>query len=805
MKKRDVLLFAIANILSFSFVLSSPLAGLVCPPDVTISCDDDLYDLSQYGDAYLKTYTDTIDAGHPVVEYHLNDCDVGTITRTWSAHDPYGNYHTCTQVITVQAIGVFNESHINWPPDYMTDECGASLDPDDLPEPFDRPTWDDGTCSMIMYNHKDFDFNISDGCVKILRKWSLLDWCIYDPNSGSNAGRWEHTQVLKIMTLDGPEINCIPDVTVSSGSDCGYANVQLDELTGSTICGGGVMISNNSPYATTDGPDASGVYPQGTTEVKFTAEDGCGNNTYCKVKITVLDLKQPTPLCMHGMSTTLSVMSNGYYTVLFPEVFDRGSYDNCTPSNKLKLWVEPDTLWCSDLDTADVRVYVEDEAGNISFCETYVYLTDNQDKCPNSGNFTVSGSVQGLGNALVDQGQVLLTKGSSRFSSSIGEEGLFVVNDLEVRSSYDIFYEGVDVYDTYSTLDQIYILQLLLGNVNLNNPHAIAAADVNEDSYINAYDAYLLQQSFLRREQVLDGIDSYFFVDKEVPISRAIILPAEAEVSRITGSVRNEVIDKDFLLLKRGCLKEHFFNDKDNHSPITLRLEQSIGELLPGQSKTLELTSLEPIELMGLQMVLQLPPGTIETVDVHFNGKPIESNAVYFDQQTGELRISIALTDRISLTAGDVLLGLTIEANQLVSTVDLISIKDDGVAISEVYTSDLQPRKIELEESISSSTLISSHQHLPRISIYPNPLGTEEDIHFKVPQQIIGFDGTELPSYKVTIYNLSGQQFGSVRVKLDRSDRFEGLSAALKRLKPGMYVLNFVSNHHQFAERLIIH
>jgi hypothetical protein len=70
----------------------SPVFHIECPPDVTVNCNDELWDLSIYGNAVVYGYNGPEPAGPPIsTEYHLNSCDVGTIVRTWVAYDYFGS------------------------------------------------------------------------------------------------------------------------------------------------------------------------------------------------------------------------------------------------------------------------------------------------------------------------------------------------------------------------------------------------------------------------------------------------------------------------------------------------------------------------------------------------------------------------------------------------------------------------------------------------------------------------------------------------------------------------------------------
>ena len=283
----------------------------------------------------------------------------------------------------------------------MTTDCYADLDPDDLPAPYDYPTYDDVDCSMIMIGYDDMVFDFGGGCKKILRTWSLLDWCTYNPSYPSGGGRWDHTQVIKIKPSGGITLTCPDDVTASAGSNCSGTYVTIPAAFGVGACGGAVQVTNNSPYATSGGADASGHYPYGISWVTFTAEDACGNWESCKIKVTVKDMKKPTPICYNGLTANLMLNADGYYIDLDPKWFNKGSFDNCTPDHLLTFRIEPSRFTCDERGEQSVRVYVKDQDGNEQYCNTYVIIQDNMGMCPpiDTTTFSLTGSlvnVQGI-------------------------------------------------------------------------------------------------------------------------------------------------------------------------------------------------------------------------------------------------------------------------------------------------------------------------------------------------------------------------------------------------------------------------
>src|SRR5690606_1463529 len=136
---------------------------------------------------------------------------VKLIERRFSAAD--GNEGvapgTCTQRIWVVDFEPFYISDTDcnnrdrndgviWPCDVVLDDC-----PDDLGDT-GEPTIFDDACSLVGVTYHDTRFDFVDGaCYKILREWSVIDWCQYGPLTGE--GLWKYIQVIKVHDEEGPE------------------------------------------------------------------------------------------------------------------------------------------------------------------------------------------------------------------------------------------------------------------------------------------------------------------------------------------------------------------------------------------------------------------------------------------------------------------------------------------------------------------------------------------------------------------------------------------------------------------------
>lgn len=381
--------FLTAFLLLASLQVATASLIMQCPPNKNVNCTEDLYNLSRFGNATYKIGYLTYSAGMPEVTYNLNMCQVGYIKRTWRVEDPYWNWHTCSQFIYV-ASSNNNPLQINWPPDYEVEGCNPDVKPNQLPAPYNSPTWSGDECRLIGKSYTDMVFTVNKSCKKIMRTWKLIDWC---DNNGFGT-QWTHNQIIKIINDERPLLDCPKDVTVNA-YNCKNAVVNVPPLqVGATSCGGSAVISNNSPYSTNKGADISGTYPIGTTKVTYTIQYGCGSRIFCHVNVIVKNAAAPTPYCFHSIVTTLMpIDTNGDGTPengmvdVWAKDLDRGSKSGCN-YNPLRFSFSPDptdmvrTFTCDDLGENGVMMFVTDSKGGQSACMVNVIIQNNSSNIP---------------------------------------------------------------------------------------------------------------------------------------------------------------------------------------------------------------------------------------------------------------------------------------------------------------------------------------------------------------------------------------------------------------------------------------
>ena len=207
-----------------------------------MQCVDDYTDLNLTGEAVavdacgINTlfYNDVVD---------LNSCQVGTITRTWTAEDINGNKNSCLQTIFVEDN---TPIEVVFPDAYDSDICGISTDTMFT----GRPIILNRDCELVTINYSDDFFDLSaPACYKVFRNWIVVDWCVYDPSSTSTEGYYTHTQIITITDNEAPLFNCLNDTLVGSlDPNCGGTYITFDEVT-AIDCSENISYTNNSPYA----------------------------------------------------------------------------------------------------------------------------------------------------------------------------------------------------------------------------------------------------------------------------------------------------------------------------------------------------------------------------------------------------------------------------------------------------------------------------------------------------------------------------------------------------------------------------
>lgn len=470
--------------------------SIYCPSTEWLGCNDEIWDLSWLPNAYYHDYTGTHDAGYPTIKYHLNDCNIGYILRTWKVADYNGVWHKCTQKIYVQG-NYFNSSSITWPGNVDLVGCNVETDPQDLPYGKQMPSWSTygATCSKIGYNYHDNVYTYGPGCYEIIRTWSIVDCCNFNPMS--NIGIWSYNQRISVTsTGEEPQVWVPYDVSALTHG-CKKVQVDIPPLEVKDGCDDQYIITNNSPYATYSGADASGKYPVGTTKVRFMVKYNCWKTKFYYVNVTVSDESTPVPYCYYGLSFSLmgvdtdddGLVDDGMRE-LWASDLDAGSYHPCNnyadltfsfssdPTDKVRVFT------CEDVGEKELEIWVTDSYGKQDYCGTYVDIQNNAANIPNCDPLEyaeISGKITSVFGNTED---LIMHVNSSfegmEFDTAYSVQEVFAVIDSSVNNngtvSYDYGIEEVSIPDVDTThIDKDYDLEVSEGDYFLTD------LDLNED------------------------------------------------------------------------------------------------------------------------------------------------------------------------------------------------------------------------------------------------------------------------------------------------------------------------------------
>ncbi len=588
-----------------------------CPKDITLDCQADFKDLSVTGTAIAVDNCEVVSLKYADV-VNINNCGVGRVTRTWTATDRDSLRHSCVQIITLVDKRPFvGERDITWPSDYTTPTCALSLHPDSLVAPFNRPKVVDDNCSLVAMHYKDTRFDVvDDACVKILREWTVIDWCTYnDASPVLGQGWYTHIQILKIQDNQKPVFDAVcEDIVIASygpcrdsvnilktaTDDCRIAEFALEWKY--EIFRAGELL----PFETKKSDRIKTVLADGKYRVRWTVEDKCGNVAVCSHNLEVKDLKKPTPICFSSLAT--AVMTTDGTVEIWAEDYDKGSFDNCTPQKDLYMTfnrAKPNALllkslhyfkedgiltlpseylagrsqkWdpvkrtsamifsCDDIiggiqSDVELEISVMDSVGNQDYCTITLSLQDNFDVCPNTTvNFaSVSGRVATINNQVLSDSDVKLTSANGEHSKTTktNASGQFSLSSVVPNLDYTLsIANDKDHLNGVSTLDLVFIQRHILGLASFTEPRKIIASDIDNNEKVTAADLVALRKNILGISvDFPNGQKSYRFLNKShVFVNPTIPFPFGEiyEYSNLNG----QKVNQDFIPIKIGDVND---------------------------------------------------------------------------------------------------------------------------------------------------------------------------------------------------------------------------------------------------------
>jgi len=578
----------------FCLGLSSTWAestSLHCPADQQLTCTAPTHDLSIYGDAFILVHGVKKSAGLSQVHRNTNSCNVGTITRTWQVKDDNGEILECSQRLRFLP-GNFNESNINWPRrDTVLVGCDNVAIPDSLPEEFQEPTFDYVQCSHVGSTFNDQNFDFGPDCRKIVREWTVIDWCRYQP--GGSAGSFRYSQVFKISNSEEPPaISCPKDITINP-TRCDSARVNLPLATTSgTPCTGSYVITNMSPFADTTTNNASGVYPLGETLILYKMEYACGDELTCRTRLHVNRIINPVPYCLATLNVVLmpldtdgdGAVDDGMVDVWAKDL----NVDSYHPCYETPLTFSFDstavemskTFTCEEVGHNNINIYVTDKNNRQSYCRVDINVQNNAAQIPDCeaailNNLTVYGAVtdpygQALEQVIVshrdtEQMNVIESDGESNsyqisISAVTDALGIYKVEDLSLGRGYLIQAYKLGQTQLVTQADVDLLEAFIQGEQNFSSPYTYLSADIDEDGVVDIADFHMLKNLLGLSEDAWPNEKQWLFFRKASMGQMNATAPSLNELQQSIEMIelnQGDEPDLDFIGILKGDLTQY--------------------------------------------------------------------------------------------------------------------------------------------------------------------------------------------------------------------------------------------------------
>ncbi len=778
------------------------------PPDQTIYCHEDL-DQKEMGNptidedcaVYSIDYED---------QYTTNQCKVGSVIRRWSLRNSQNvildSYDQHIQVL----IEIPFEMHpANWPSDYVS-ESDCNQDAVD-PAITGSPTIDSLTlgCSLVVANHSDEEFLTDENaCTKILRKWTVIDWCQYDEsNLTSTKGIWSYTQKLEfhnsippqfedncmIKQFNGPTGDCSVAVefTANVSDDCTPLNelkveYKIEFQNGETTNGQGIKYASN-------------VVPFGTHVITWYAEDQCGNLSSCQDTFAIIDDVPPTAICRGEITTVISGSTGD--VEIWANDLDLSSADNCL-DNELTYLIRvansQDSLSpvlsfdCDDVGFQEVEVWVFDQQDNSDFCRSQIEIQANQACDPDSpveGITDIQGAVMTSTNQFVEDVEIELYQPSidAYYKDKTDQLGQYEFSGMSIGYNYQVTAQKEDdPLNGVSTLDLVLIQNHIVGNRPFSDPYKIIASDVSNNGSLSASDIVILRKVLLGLDENFPDNRSWKFVNSGQEFFDPLSPWPFSEFIDIEDLNEANAI-KDFTAVKVGDV-----NDSASPSSRIKHVEtRNSNKLTLIQSQTIKNSDVivrfqptEDISLRGIQFSADFDDSLYELVNIESRLKNFSSE--HYHVQDGQLNVSWNHTTNQALDKDELLLvTFRRKAENIIGEVPVISLINSRLR-GEIYTENYETRGLDIDLESSVNTAIT-------VNIGPNPF---------INQTVINIiaDSVEGES-EMRILDESGRLV--LKQTLSNKERHTITLSANQLNGPGVYLCQLISGAQKMTKKIV--
>lgn len=838
---------------------------LVCPPDVTVTCDMEInlsldgqtavadVDLSMTGaprafdlcSNLAVSYKDSwVGQSNPV-------CKTGQIRRVFTVTKG-STVVTCVQNITVS--GYTTPFTVSFPQRGGVsewDNCDFTLE--DARNASDsrikKPVANYGQCDIVGENITIDTFLFEDGACKKWRvTYKYINWCTGEEITSVNGQplvyyyTYKDEIAPKLACNDqmfaanpnpnnvngGCEASVVLEATASDALVCSdqswikwqgfvdlWANGTVDRLGSSfvnkawngiwarqdkliagqlnpvwgqlqaqhpnVVLADVVYVTYVAPSAATGGGvklpafilDAENI----SHKVFWKVTDGCGNFDQCENTVMVVDKKAPTPYCVN-VSTAI-MQTSPKMVELWAKDFDKGSFDNCTPKEKLYFTFEGVAPIASRINeehyykkgpngsvNATVAEYLAGNAykwnpSSRSAGKVWTSCGDNipvnvsvWDENFNTDYCTVTLSIIGCGSSILISGTTATEEGRTVNSVAVTAEANSPEFPKTITTGTDGYYQiegpagidytvspakGGDYKNGVTTLDLVMIQRHILGLEKFTSPYKVIASDATNDGKVSASDLTEIRKLILGINTGFKN-ESWRFPVKGVTLNAENPFPYTDKISLLAPTT--DMPNQDFVAVKIGDVNGNVaVNANDGvaepRNAAQLNFKVNEVEVTAGEVVTIPVSASNFTEVFGYQMTLNLQDATFVGVQPGVL-EVTESNI-------GDLKdkVTMSFASRVPVTAKaeDILFTLTLKAVANSTTSKLMKVTSD-VTVAEYYNNTLQVGKV----SLSGRT-----EELEGIELFqnePNPFRSQTQVSYYMPKA---------SAVKLSIFDVTGK------------------------------------------------
>ncbi len=652
-------------------------------------------------------------------------CGNGTVIRSIPIMLNGTTVFTCTQTITITAENTSSLSGIECPEDVNLISCNTGYEPEDL-NSIATATATEG-CSNIEISHQDGapfqDVDQAGACYSIIREWTAIDWCTYDPDNPTE-GIYTCSQQLNFTSSQGPTMLTCDDVTVNDDdNNCQhYVTLTITSTDGDGCTPDDLIIYTWEVDLDKDGDidhsgsgsDASGTYPVGVHNVTFYAKDACGLTEACTYMFTITNNSAPTPICRAELVWAIGPDGT---TEVWASDFDIKSEAGCGQSSALTFSFTADgntqalEFTCDDLPNGigaeiSLNMYVIDGLGQVEFCQVTLILQDNLDVCTDDNNRMafVSGKVYDENFAGVENFEVALEDMSDdeMYMELTDSEGDYMFESVEYYDAYEVAPIRNDLpKEGVSTLDLVLIQRHILNLESLDSPYKMIAADANKSYTITSADMVDIRKLILDEYDAFPSNNSWQFVDANHQFIDPT-MPWDYTTSVSIPQLYIDYADVEFVAIKTGDVNNSVSlfltgDDVENRGSESFTLVAKDQAFEAGDIVTVALSAKELVDIYGIQFTADYDGSVLS-----YEGYNVGQLAVNVDNvglsrlAQGQITMSCDFAYGREIVEGVEMVSLVFTAQADGTLSDVFGITSD-VTAAELYTTEKEVLDLNLE------------------------------------------------------------------------------------------------------------